>query len=203
MNATAQRYKGLHDRLLEVSEAFGWLGESPYSMTSRNFVKPVHILDLNKLLVDSHSTRWIYEEGEGFEEFSLSYSLEHMRFLGLKNEWPFTERIALLCKKVRKTAEGYDAVLASVGVAHRLRSIATALQANSPAGLASSATTHRDSVAHLVAPIDGDADGGVVMPHFNNGLTVNQSAALVGQLQGIAEHMNELYQSLKAQMKLD
>ena len=41
------------------------------------------------------------------------------------------------------------------------------------------------------------------MPHFNNGLTVNQSAALVGQLQGIAEHMNELYQSLKAQMKLD
>lgn len=203
LNAKAKRYKVFHGLPLKVFEAFGWLDESEYSMASRKLVTPAHIKAFSELLNDSEHQRRICEEGEGFEEFSLCYYLEHLLFLGLKNDWPFAERIALLCKKVKKTAEEYDAVLASVAAGPKLLAIAKALQDNSPSGLAPSATIHRDAVAHLVSLIDEDADGGVVMPPFNNGLTVNQTAAFVGQLQGIAEHMNKLHQSLTAQMKLD
>ncbi len=109
-----------------------------------------------------------------------------MRFLGLKNVWPFTERIALLCKKVQKTAEKYDAVLASVAAGPKLLAIAKALQDNSIGSLAAAAAAQKKQ-DRLVAklPIQHEVDGIVVAEIFN-GFTADQAKRFAGMLHEVA-----------------
>ncbi len=199
MNVTAKRYKVLHYLLLDVFEAFGWLGEGDISMACRNGVTPVHILDLNRWLDASERSRWLCDD-LGFESHGHQYDLDHLHFLSLKNDWP--KRIALLCKKVKKAAEEYYAIEDSVAVAADLLAIAEALQDNSVDGLAKAAAANKER-DRLVAklPIQHEVDN-IMIPHIDNGLSLHKAAVLVGQLQGIAEQVSLLHKAVEPQLHL-
>lgn len=165
-------------------------------------VRPAHVKALSELLEAIERQRRICKEGEGFEEFSRSYGLDHLHFLGLKNDWPFAELIALLCKKTQKTAEEYKAVLASLSSHRSLRDLAQTLPANCTASLVAAQAEFKASdrmmaklpLQHLVDAIE--------IPMLDNGFTRDEAAAIGGQLQGITELLDGRLQALRDSLRL-
>lgn len=178
-------YLTLFECIRNVLGACGWLGEDQWSIALRQGVTVAHVRALGEILCRK-----------------LPNNLHRQTMLDLAKEkkWPTHERVGVMLIRLDEAYSQYNAVLDSVNVDTGLLAIAKALQDNSTSGLATNAISPSDLTSWLVALIDGDADGGVVTPPFDNGLTANQTASLVGQLQGIAEHMDELHKSLMAQL---